>query len=47
MTLGPDINNNKIYGLIKNQMTDFIHEDIVGFFSAAGGKVFHMQLGGY
>lgn len=28
-------------------MGQFVHEDVVGFYSAPGGKEVHMQLGGY
>lgn len=47
MTLGPQLNKNHIYQLIKAQTPDYFQKDIVSFYSAPGGKELHLQLGGY
>jgi hypothetical protein len=47
MTLGPKIQDNQIYQVIKAQTPEYFKEDIVSFYSAPGGKELRMQLGGY
>ncbi len=47
MTIGPQLQHNKIYQLIKEQAKDYFKEDIVSFYTVPGGKDVKMQLGGY
>lgn len=47
MTLGPQINENKIFGLIKNQTNDYFREDVFSLYTTPGGKEVRLQLGGY
>lgn len=47
MTLGPQMDQNKIYGLIKEQTKEFFEDDIVSFFATPTGNEVKMQLGGH
>jgi hypothetical protein len=47
MTLGPKLNENHLYQLIKAQTPQYFQQDVVSFYSAPGGKQLRLQLGGY
>ena len=47
MTVGPQLQDNHFYQLIKQQTGDFFKEDIVSFYMTPGNKEVRMQLGGY
>ncbi len=47
MTLGPQLDNNHFYQLLKTNTAEYFQQDIVSFYSAPGGKELRMQLGGY
>lgn len=47
MTFGPQLSQNYMYQLIKQQMNDFIVEDVISIYVANNRKDARMQLGGY
>jgi hypothetical protein len=47
MTVGPQLQDNHFYQLIKQQTGDYFKEDIVSFYMTPGNKEVRMQLGGY